>query len=65
MLIPEFEYLLIYYFNSLRRISLTGKAIVLILLPPLLTINLFYIIDLYFKYSIINDLYSSIGLALF
>lgn len=65
MLIAEFEYLLIYYFNSLRRILLTGKAIVSILLPPLLTINLFYIIDLYFKYSIINDLYSSIGLALF
>lgn len=65
MLIAEFEYLLIYYFNSLRRILLTGKAIVSILLPPLLTINLVYIIGLYFKYSIINDLYSSIGLALF
>lgn len=65
MLIPKFEYLLIYYFNSLRRILLTGKAIVSILMPPLLTINLVYIIGLYFKYSIINDLYSSIGLALF
>lgn len=65
MLIPKFKYLLIYYFNSLRRILLTGKAIVSILLPPLLTINLVYIIGLYFKYSIINDLYSSIGLALF
>lgn len=65
MLIPEFEYLLIYYFNSLRKILLTGKAIISILLLPLLTINLVYIIDLYLKYSIINDLYSSIGLALF
>lgn len=55
MLIPKFEYLLIYYFNSLRRILLTGKAIVSILMPPLLTINLVYIIGLYFKYSIIID----------
>lgn len=55
MLIPKFKYLLIYYFNSLRRILLTGKAIVSILLPPLLTINLVYIIGLYFEYSIIID----------